>query len=79
VLNTPFGLVAVLPIGMAQVSSVVMTAEVGKKLHKGEEFAYFQFGGSDYILMFEAASNVNLTAQPDVHYRQGAVIGKAYP
>lgn len=79
VLDTSIGLVAVLPIGMAQVSSVVMTAEVGKKLHKGEEFAYFQFGGSDHIVMFEAASMVNLTAQPDVHYNQGAVIGKAYP
>lgn len=78
VLDTPIGLVAVLPIGMAQVSSVVMTAEVGKKLHKGEEFAYFQFGGSDHIVLFEAADRVNLTAQPDVHYNQGAVIGKAY-
>ncbi len=76
VLDTPMGLVAVLPIGMAQVSSVVMTAEVGRTLHKGEEFAYFQFGGSDHIVMFEAASNVSLTAQPDVHYNQGAVIGK---
>jgi phosphatidylserine decarboxylase len=79
VLDSPIGLVAVLPIGMAQVSSVVMTAEVGKKLHKGEEFAYFQFGGSDHVMLFEAASNVNLTAQPNVHYNQGACIGQAYP
>lgn len=79
VLDTPIGLVAVLPIGMAQVSSVVMTAEVGKTLHKGEEFAYFQFGGSDHIVLFEAASNVNLTAQQQVHYNQGQVIGIAYP
>ena len=79
VLDTPIGLVAVLPIGMAQVSSVVMTAEAGTTLHKGEEFAYFQFGGSDCIVLFEAASMVDLTAQPNVHYNQGAVIGKAYP
>lgn len=79
VLDSPIGLVAVLPIGMAQVSSVVMTAEVGKQLHKGEEFAYFQFGGSDHIVMFEAASNVRLTAQPNVHYNQGACIGNAHP
>ncbi|KJV06705.1 phosphatidylserine decarboxylase [Elstera litoralis] len=79
VLDSPIGLVAVLPIGMAQVSSVVMTAEVGKTLHKGEEFSYFQFGGSDHIVLFEAACNINLTAQPNVHYNQGQAIGVAYP
>lgn len=79
VLDTAIGLVAVLPIGMAQVSSVVMTAEVGKTLRKGEEFAYFQFGGSDHIMLFEAACNVNITAQPNVHYNQGVCIGYAHP
>ncbi|MCY1065376.1 phosphatidylserine decarboxylase [Nannocystis sp. RBIL2] len=79
VLDSPIGLVAVLPIGMAQVSSVVMTADVGKTLYKGEEFAYFQFGGSDHIVLFEAACNVNLTAQPQVHHNQGQAIGLAYP
>jgi phosphatidylserine decarboxylase len=56
-----------------------MTAETGKKLHKGEEFAYFQSGGSDHVVMFEARANVNLTAQPNVHYNQGACIGQAFP
>ncbi|MFT5167451.1 MAG: phosphatidylserine decarboxylase [Saprospiraceae bacterium] len=79
VLDSPIGLVAVLPIGMAQVSSVVMTAEVGKALHKGEEFAYFQFGGSDHIVLFEAACNVGLIAQPNVHYNQGQWIGQGHP
>jgi phosphatidylserine decarboxylase len=79
VLDSPIGLVAVLPIGMCQVSSVVMTAEVGVKLRKGEEFAYFQFGGSDYVVLYQRASNVNLTAQINVHYNQGECIGHAYP
>ena len=77
VLASPIGLVAVLPIGMAQVSSVVMTAETGVTLHKGEGFAYFQFGGSDHIVLFEKSSRVNLTAQPNVHYKQGECIGYA--
>ncbi|PHH75616.1 hypothetical protein CDD80_2230 [Ophiocordyceps camponoti-rufipedis] len=47
------GLVAILPIGMAQVSSVVMTATVGSTLAKGEEISYFQFGGSDIVVVFE--------------------------
>ena len=79
VLETPIGLVAILPIGMGHVSSVIMTAEVGVTLRKGEEISYFQFGGSDIIVLFEAASNVCFTAQPGVHYKQGTKIAQAYP
>jgi len=79
VLDTPIGLVAVLPIGMCQVSSVVLTAEVGVTLRKGEEISYFQFGGSDIIVLFEAKSNVSFTAQPNVHYKTGTKIADAYP
>jgi len=79
VLDAPIGLVAVLPIGMCQVSSVILTAEEGVTVRKGEELAYFQFGGSDIILLFESASNVSFTAQPTVHYKMGARIGQAYP
>ncbi|PFH62760.1 hypothetical protein XA68_11983 [Ophiocordyceps unilateralis] len=49
----PVGLVAFLPIGMAQVSSVVMTATVGSTLAKGEDVSYFQFGGSDIVVVFQ--------------------------
>jgi len=79
VLDTPIGLVAVLPIGMCQVSSVVITAEVGVTVRKGEELSYFQFGGSDIIVLFEAASNVSFTAQTNVHYKMGTKIAQAYP
>ena len=79
VLEAAIGLVAVLPIGMCQVSSVVLTAEKGVTLRKGEEVSYFQFGGSDIILLFEAKSNVSFTAQPGVHYKMGARIAQAYP
>lgn len=60
-------------------SSVVMTADVGKTLRKGEEFAYFQCGGSDHIMLFEAASCINITAHPNTHCNQGACIGYAHP
>jgi phosphatidylserine decarboxylase len=79
VIESPIGLVACLPMGMAQVSSVVITAEAGQTLHKGEELGYFQFGGSDFVMVFERASNVQLMAQPNVHYNQGTCIGHAYP
>jgi len=79
VIDSPIGLVACLPMGMAQVSSVVITAEVGQTLHKGEELGYFQFGGSDFVMVFERSSNVQLIAQSGVHYKQGSWIGNAYP
>ncbi|OBH97879.1 phosphatidylserine decarboxylase [Mycobacterium scrofulaceum] len=47
------GVVAVIPVGMAHVSSVILTAVEGKDMAKGEEFGYFQFGGSDIILLFQ--------------------------
>lgn len=79
VIDSPIGLVACLPMGMAQVSSVVLTAEVGAVLHKGEELGYFQFGGSDFVMVFERASNVQLIGQPNVHVSQGSWVGNAYP
>lgn len=79
VLETPIGLVAVLPIGMCQVSSVVITAEVGVTVRKGEELSYFQFGGSDIIVLFEAASNVCFNAQKTIHYKMGVKIAQAFP
>lgn len=47
------GIVAVIPVGMAHVSSVIVTAVAGKHMAKGEEFGYFQFGGSDIIVLFQ--------------------------
>lgn len=73
VIDSPVGLVAVLPIGMGQVSSVNMTAQVGTTLAKGEEFGYFTFGGSDIIVMFEE-DKVKITAQVGTHYKQGKAV-----
>jgi phosphatidylserine decarboxylase len=53
--SSQFGKVAVLPIGMAQVSSVV--PKKGLKpmdyVRKGDEISHFEFGGSDIVLMFQ--------------------------
>lgn len=74
-IDSPIGLVACLPVGMGMVSSVVITADVGKTLHKGEELGYFQFGGSDFVMIFERDSHVDLICQPNQHYQQGNRIG----
>lgn len=75
VLSTPSGLVACLPVGMAQVASVVITAEVGSKLRKGEEMGYFQFGGSDFVMVFEQRCGAQLDGIFDEQRRQGQRVG----
>ncbi|MEZ4315096.1 MAG: phosphatidylserine decarboxylase [Polyangiaceae bacterium] len=77
ILDSPLGLVACLPIGMAEISSVILTAEEGVTLRKGEELGYFQAGGSDFVMLFERASNVRLLSRPGEHVRQGMWIGSA--
>lgn len=47
------GLVTIVPVGMGHVSSVILTASEGRHMAKGEEFGYFQFGGSDIIVLFQ--------------------------
>lgn len=77
VLRTPIGLVACLPVGMAQVSSVVITAEVGAVLRKGEEMGYFQFGGSDFVMVFEPHCRLMIDCPVDAHRLQGQALGRA--
>jgi len=78
VLDTEIGMVSILPVGMAVISSVILTAEVGVTLRKGEELGYFQFGGSDVVVMFESKRNVRLDAKAGIHYKMGVQLGKAY-
>ncbi|KAI9925113.1 hypothetical protein MW887_006521 [Aspergillus wentii] len=54
------GKVAVLPIGMAQVSSVVLKVKPGDKVNRGDEISYFQFGGSDVVLVFQQPVGYNV-------------------
>lgn len=79
IIDSPIGLVAVCPIGMGEVSSIITTAEVGRTLHKGEEISYFQFGGSDICMAFQEKSNISFTAFPGTHYKTGTRIAQAYP
>ncbi len=77
VLESAIGLVACLPVGMAQVSSVVITAEVGSTLRKGEEMGYFQFGGSDFVLVFEHSAAVVIGHPAEQHFLQGEAFARA--
>ena len=76
VIDSPeVGLVAVLPIGMAYVSSVNLTTEVAAELRKGDQFGYFMFGGSDIVMVFQD-KNVVLDAEVGQKYLQGQRLGE---
>jgi phosphatidylserine decarboxylase len=53
----------------------LLTPDEGAELHKGEEFGFFQFGGSDVIMVFQKGK-VEITATTGQHYLQGQEIGK---
>lgn len=52
--NPKLGRVAVLPIGITEISSVSINVKVGQQLKKGDELGYFSYGGSTLVLAFEA-------------------------
>ncbi len=58
-----YGLVALLPIGMSQVSSVNFEdiVKVGHTVKKGDMLGYFLFGGSDFVLLFQSKVDFKLT------------------
>ncbi len=60
-----FGLVALIPMGMAQVSSVNFEGNVrpGITHTKGDMLGNFLFGGSDFIMLFQDKAGFEITAQ----------------
>ena len=63
------GLVCLIPIGMAEVSSCVLERDngeplkVGQHVKKGEQVGYFQFGGSTHCLVFGRGVIASFAAQ----------------
>lgn len=55
ILDTKFGLVAILPIGMSQICSCNFekNLKIGDYVQKGDPLGYFLFGGSDIVMLFE--------------------------
>jgi phosphatidylserine decarboxylase len=48
----PIGLMCLIAVGMAEVSSCVTVVKENSKVKKGEQIGYFQFGGSTHCLVF---------------------------
>jgi len=71
------GIVAVIPVGMCQIASVSMIATEGSELQKGDEFGYFQFGGSDIIMLFQEGVVSNLSTDSNRYNLYGQKVTNA--
>ncbi len=70
-----YGLVAMMPVGMSQICSVnwLPSLHVGQELKQGDEMGFFQFGGSDVVMIFQKGIDVNI-----VHGFELTLMGQPY-
>jgi len=59
--NPAIGLMCVVPVGMAEVSSCQITVEPGQHVNKGDQIGMFHFGGSTHCLVFRPGVNLMFT------------------
>ncbi len=73
-----YGLVALIPMGMAQVSSVNFEENVQvESIHKkGDMLGNFLFGGSDFIVLFQEKAGFELTAPKEENPNSKNIIYK---
>lgn len=57
--NPAIGLMVVLVVGMAEVSTCDITVEKGQWVEKGEQIGMFHFGGSTHCLLFRKNVDVH--------------------
>ena len=75
-----YGLVALLPVGMSQVSSVNFEPwlKVGDTVKKGDPFGFFLFGGSDIVMVFQKGVRFNMTAPRSGSGYKHIMMGEEY-
>ncbi len=72
------GLVALMPMGMAQVSSVNFEGDVrpGINHNKGDMLGNFLFGGSDFVMLFQDKAGFKITAPKEMKTQTNAGSGQ---
>jgi phosphatidylserine decarboxylase len=73
------GLVCVMPIGMVEISSCIIADKIkpGKRIEKGEEIGYFQFGGSTHCVIFRPGVIKEFKVTEDMSVKFGRTIAIA--
>lgn len=70
--NANLGMVCVIPVGMAEVSSCIITVKKGDHVKKGDQIGYFQFGGSTHCVVFKKDAIAQFTSQAIPQGQYGA-------
>ena len=79
--NPKIGLMCVITIGMAEVSSSLVVGANGQKLvkgdkvKKGDQLGYFQFGGSTHCLVFGPQADIDFVSRATPQGENGANSG----
>ena len=79
--NPTFGKIALVPVGMSQISSVNFekNLKVGDTVKKGDPLGYFLFGGSDYMMILEKGVKLDITIpKTDGEYYDYVLMGEKY-
>lgn len=74
--NEKLGMLCVIPVGMAEVSSCIVTVKPGDQVKKGQQIGYFQFGGSTHCVVFKrnAIAEFATEAIPQGQYGSQSII-----
>lgn len=75
-----YGLVAILPIGMSQICSCnwEKNLKVGARVQKGDPMGFFQFGGSDVVMIFQSHISVKPLVTKNNEGYNHILMGDAY-
>jgi phosphatidylserine decarboxylase len=66
------GLLCFVAVGMAEVSSCVLSVKQGQHVNKGDEIGFFQFGGSSHCLVFRRGAVAAFAVQSIPQGEHGA-------
>lgn len=66
------GMVALMAVGISEVSSITLSVQVGQRVDKGEEIGFFSYGGSSVCLLFQPAAIPEFTIDID---DEGTAVG----
>jgi phosphatidylserine decarboxylase len=73
--NPDIGLMCVMPVGMAEVSTCQMTVYEGQHVKKGDQIGMFHFGGSTHCLIFRSGVDLEF----DLHGQTPGLRSKDIP
>jgi phosphatidylserine decarboxylase len=73
--NPAIGLMCVLPVGMAEVSTCEITVYEGQRVDKGSQLGMFHFGGSTHCLLFRPGVNLEF----DLHGQKAGLKSSNIP